>query len=96
MARVALDALVLDIHLLGLGPGAEFLATTLEPPPAKAVAGALRSLRRIGALTEPDERLTPLGDAPNPDTAPAADQRLTRHPDAVYSAAQPETTVLNT
>jgi HrpA-like RNA helicase len=73
MARVALNALVLDIHLLGLGPAADFLATTLEPPPAKAVAGALRSLRRIGALTEPDERLTPLGDAVHPESAPGAD-----------------------
>ena len=61
MARVPLDALVLDIHQLGLGPAAGFLAGTLEPPPAKAVAGALRSLRAIGALAEVDERLTPLG-----------------------------------
>ena len=57
MARVPLDALVLDIHLLGLGPAAEFLAGTLEPPPAKALAGALRSLRRIGALTEAEGTL---------------------------------------
>ncbi len=63
MARVPLDALVLDIHQLGLGPAAGFLAGTLEPPPAKAVAGALRSLRAIGALAQGEERLTPLGDA---------------------------------
>lgn len=61
MARVPLDALVLDIHQLGLGPAAEFLAGTLEPPPSKAVAGALRSLRAIGALAEGEECLTPLG-----------------------------------
>ena len=61
MARVPLDALVLDIHQLGLGPAAGFLAQTLEPPPAKAVTGALRSLRAIGALAEAEERLTPLG-----------------------------------
>lgn len=61
MARVPLDALVLDIHLLGLGPAGEFLARTLEPPPPKAVASALRTLRQIGALAEPEEQLTPLG-----------------------------------
>lgn len=61
MARVPLDALVLDIHQLGLAPAAEFLAGTLEPPPAKAVAGALRSLRQIGTLEEAEESLTPLG-----------------------------------
>lgn len=61
MARVPLDALVLDIHLLGLGPAGAFLARTLEPPPARALAGALRTLRQIGALAEPEETLTPLG-----------------------------------
>ena len=64
MARVPLDSLVLDIHLLRLGPAAAFLARTLEPPPPKALAGALRTLRQIGALAEPEERLTPLGAPP--------------------------------
>ena len=61
MSRVPLDALVMDIHLLGLGPAGAFLARTLEPPPPKAVAGAIRTLRQIGALAQLEEHLTPLG-----------------------------------
>ncbi|KAK9832693.1 hypothetical protein WJX81_000845 [Elliptochloris bilobata] len=60
MVRVPLEELVLQIHLLRLGPAAAFLANVLEPPPAKSVAGALAQLQAIGALTA-DERLTPLG-----------------------------------
>ena len=60
MVRVPLEELVLQIHLLRLGPAAGFLARVLEPPPAKSVAGALAQLQAIGALT-PAERLTPLG-----------------------------------
>ena len=60
MVRVPLEELVLQIHLLRLGPAAAFLAKVLEPPPAKSVAGALAQLQAIGALT-PAERLTPLG-----------------------------------
>ena len=76
MVRVPLEELVLQIHLLGLGPAAPFLARVLEPPPARAVEAALESLRSVGALEalsrkrddddddedeEEDERLTPLG-----------------------------------
>ena len=60
MVRVPLEELVLQIHLLRLGPAAGFLAKVLEPPPGKSVAGALAQLQAIGALT-PAERLTPLG-----------------------------------
>ena len=60
MVRVPLEELVLQIHLLGLGRAAAFLATVLQPPPAAAVDGALATLRDVGALTA-DEQLTPLG-----------------------------------
>ena len=67
MARVPLEELVLQIHLLGLGPAAEFLAGVIEPPPAKSITGAVSQLQAIGALT-PEEAFTPLGDpsVPNP------------------------------
>lgn len=59
--RVPLEELVLQIHYLRLAPRAEtFLARVLQPPPARAVEGALRMLREVGALTQ-EERLTPLG-----------------------------------
>ena len=60
MARVPLEELVLQIHLLGLGPAAEFLARVIEPPPAKSITGAVSQLQAIGALT-PEEAFTPLG-----------------------------------
>lgn len=60
MVRVPLEELVLQIHLLRLGPAAGFLATVLQPPPKAAVDSALATLRAVGALTE-DEHLTPLG-----------------------------------
>ena len=63
MARVPLEELVLQIHLLGLGPAAAFLARVIEPPPAKSITGAVSQLQAIGALT-PDEAFTPLGDPP--------------------------------
>ena len=50
MVRVPLEELVLQIHLLGLGPAAPFLSRVLEPPPARAVEAALVSLRSVGAL----------------------------------------------
>ena len=62
MVRVPLEELVLQIHLLRLGPAAGFLSKVLEPPPAKSVDGALKQLQAIGALT-PAEQLTPLGAA---------------------------------
>ena len=62
MVRVPLEELVLQIHLLRLGPAAGFLSKVLEPPPAKSVDGALKQLQAIGALTA-DEQLTPLGAA---------------------------------
>lgn len=61
MARVPLEELVLQIHLLGLGPAAEFLARVIEPPPAKSIMGAVSQLQAIGALT-PEEAFTPLGE----------------------------------
>ena len=61
MARVPLEELVLQIHLLGLGPAAGFLAGVIEPPPDKSITGAVSQLRNIGALT-PDEAFTPLGE----------------------------------
>jgi HrpA-like RNA helicase len=63
MARVPLEELVLQIHLLRLGPAAQFLGRVLEPPPPRSVAGAVAQLQSIGALT-PAEQLTPLGDSP--------------------------------
>ncbi|BDA49474.1 Putative ATP-dependent RNA helicase DHX57 at C-terminar half [Coccomyxa sp. Obi] len=60
MARVPLEELVLQIHLLGLGPAAEFLSKVLEPPPTRSVTGAVVQLQTIGALTS-SEQLTPLG-----------------------------------
>ncbi len=58
--RVPLEELVLQIHLLGLGPAAAFVAKLIEPPPPRSVEGALAQLRAIKAL-DADERLTPLG-----------------------------------
>ena len=54
MARVPLEELVLQIHLLGLGPAAGFLAGVIEPPPDKSITGAVSQLQGIGALM-PDE-----------------------------------------
>ena len=62
MVRVPLEELVLQIHLLRLGPAASFLARVLEPPPDKSVAGAVSTLQQVGALTS-QEQLTPLGTA---------------------------------
>ena len=62
--RVPLEELVLQIHLLGLGPAAAFVARLIEPPPARSVEGALAQLRAIKAL-DADERLTPLGARPS-------------------------------
>jgi ATP-dependent RNA helicase DHX29 len=64
MVRVPLEELALQIHLLGLGRAAAFLETVLQPPPQAAVAGALATLRDVGALTT-DEQLTPLGAQPS-------------------------------
>lgn len=60
MVRVPLEELVLQIHLLGLGPAGQFLEKVLEPPPKASVEGALTHLQALGALT-PDQHLTPLG-----------------------------------
>lgn len=43
-----------------LGSAADFLQLVVQPPPAKAVTGALATLEQVGALTE-DEALTALG-----------------------------------
>jgi ATP-dependent RNA helicase DHX29 len=61
MARVPLEELVLQVHLLRVASSAALFASrVLQPPPAKAVDGALRVLREVGALNEA-EVLTPLG-----------------------------------
>ena len=60
MVRVPLEELVLQIHLLGLGPAEPFLEKVLEPPPRASVEGALARLQALGALT-PAQQLTPLG-----------------------------------
>lgn len=60
MVRVPLEELVLQIHLLGLGPAGQFLEKVLEPPPKASVEGALAHLQALGALTL-DQQLTPLG-----------------------------------
>ncbi|KAI3433652.1 hypothetical protein D9Q98_003461 [Chlorella vulgaris] len=60
MVRVPLEELVLQIHLLRLGKAGTFLAKVLQPPPDKSVAGAIRALQEVGALTAAEE-LTPLG-----------------------------------
>ena len=61
MVRVPLEELVLQIHLLKLGPAGTFLQQVLEPPPVKSVVGAVAQLQALGALTE-QEQLTPLGE----------------------------------
>ena len=60
MVRVPLEELVLQIHLLGLGPAGQFLERVLEPPPKASVEGALMQLQSLGALTA-QQQLTPLG-----------------------------------
>ena len=61
MVRVPLEELVLQIHLLKLGPAGTFLQQVLEPPPVKSIVGAVAQLQALGALTE-QEQLTPLGE----------------------------------
>ena len=61
MVRVPLEELVLQIKVLRLGGAAAFLSRVLQPPPERAVEGALRALRQVGALGEGEE-LTPLGE----------------------------------
>lgn len=51
VARVPLEELVLQIHLLGLGPAASFLQQLIQPPPSKAVEAALIGLQEVGAIT---------------------------------------------
>ena len=60
MARVPLEELVMQIHLLGQGPAAVFLASVLQPPPPRSIQAAVAHLQSLNALT-PEEQLTPLG-----------------------------------
>ena len=60
MARVPLEELVMQIHLLGQGPAALFLAGVLQPPPPRSIQAAVAHLQSLNALT-PEEQLTPLG-----------------------------------
>jgi ATP-dependent RNA helicase DHX29 len=50
IARVPLEELILQLHLMHLGPAATFLESVLEPPPPKAVASSVAALEEIGAL----------------------------------------------
>jgi len=59
MVRVPLEELVLQIHALGVGPAAAFLAGCVEPPPAKGtmwdgswlvMCGAGRRRRRLSSI----------------------------------------------
>jgi ATP-dependent RNA helicase DHX29 len=63
MHRVPLTEVVLQIKKLGVGESAEaFLAGSLEPPAAAAVALALGIVREVGAVDATDAvNLTPLG-----------------------------------
>lgn len=47
----------------GFAPHFLCLSPPLQPPPEKSVAGAIRTLQEVGALT-PAEELTPLGEHP--------------------------------
>jgi len=58
--RTPLDALCLQIKILGLGDIRKFLSMAIEPPPEDAIASALRSLHELDAVDSKDE-LTALG-----------------------------------
>ena len=75
MVRVPLEELVLQIHLLGLGPAGDFLEKVLEPPPKASVEGALMHLQALGALT-PHQQLTPLGQSAVPSIVYSAQTQL--------------------
>lgn len=42
--------LLLQIHVMHLGPAATFLSQVLDPPPARAVASSLKALEQVGAI----------------------------------------------
>ena len=52
MSRVPLDALALQVLLLGLGQVYPFLSKAIEPPEAVAVAESMRSLEELGGIEE--------------------------------------------
>lgn len=58
--RTPLDALCLQIKVLGLGDIRKFLSMAIEPPPEDAIASALKSLYELDAVDSKDE-LTALG-----------------------------------
>jgi ATP-dependent RNA helicase DHX36 len=58
--RTPLDALCLQIKILGLGDIRKFLSMAIEPPPEGAIASALKSLHELDAVDSKDE-LTALG-----------------------------------
>jgi HrpA-like RNA helicase len=58
--RTPLDALCLQIKILGLGDIRSFLSKAIEPPPEDAIAAALKSLHELDAVDAKDE-LTALG-----------------------------------
>ena len=50
----------MQIHLLGMGPAAEFLEKVLQPPPMRSIQAAVSHLQILQALSSA-EQLTPLG-----------------------------------
>jgi HrpA-like RNA helicase len=65
ISRCALDQTLLSLLFLGAEDGSgRFLQKLLDPPSAKSVKSAASSLRKLGALEQPDAntmKLTPLG-----------------------------------
>jgi hypothetical protein len=51
--RVPLEQMVLQVHVLGLGPASSFLQRTLDPPSHTAVAAAIRTLREVSHISWP-------------------------------------------
>ena len=50
MSRVPLEELILQIHLMHLGPARRFLESVIEPPPVKAITASVAALVEVGAL----------------------------------------------
>jgi len=60
MLVVPLEQICLSTLALGLGNCQQVLGSALDPPPAKQIDAALRTLKDIGA-TDDEHKLTPLG-----------------------------------
>lgn len=59
ICRCALEQTLLS--LLFLGFGSDFMGKLMDPPPKQAVDSALFSLRKLGAVSDSEGALTPLG-----------------------------------